>query len=192
MPEPGLRPSTRITRLHRYHEPLRLPRRPKTDHFRSPQLMVAIHHRHGSHTLPQRPCAHADSTTPAGEGGFSGRLLLHPPTAFPLWQESRLQRLNFRGLFRVHVPFGLRTCTLVSPRTSPEASAGRSLASTAPVATGRTDNSPDGTCTRWPLRPRRPLRDLTSTHVRPPFVSHCHVLVGQRRGQRPEPGCWSL
>src|SRR4029077_1419207 len=160
MPEPGLRPSTGITRFLRYHEPLRLPRRPETDHSRSPQLTVATRHRHGSRTLPQRPCAHADSTTPAEEGGFSGRLLPRPPTAFPLWQEGRLQRLNFRGLSRVHIPFGLRTCTLVSPRTSPEASAGRSLASAAPVATGRTDNSPDGTCTRWPLRPTRSLRSL--------------------------------
>src|SRR5215207_8559430 len=32
---------------------------------------------------------------------------------------------NYRGLLRVHVLFGLRFCTSVSPRTSPEASAGR-------------------------------------------------------------------
>jgi hypothetical protein len=32
--------------------------------------------------------------------------------------------------------FGLRTCTLVAPGTSPEASAGQLLAATAPVATG--------------------------------------------------------
>src|SRR3954453_9370312 len=42
----------------------------------------------------------------------------------------------------------------------PGGSSGRSLASTAPVATGRTDNSPDGTCTRWPSRPRRSRRQL--------------------------------
>jgi hypothetical protein len=143
--------------------------------------VVATHLRCGSRTLPQRPCAHADPTTPAGEDGFSGRLLPHPPTAFPLWQEGRLQRSNYRGLLRVHVPFGLRTCTLVSPRTTPEASAGRSLASTAPVATGRTDNSPDGTCTRWPLRPRRSLRSLKLSSRQPPFVPHCHPL-------RPLPG----
>src|SRR5215207_8174928 len=58
-PEPGLRPSTGITRLPRYHEPLLLPRRPEADHFRSPRLVAATHHRHGSPTLPQRPCAHA-------------------------------------------------------------------------------------------------------------------------------------
>src|SRR4029077_17805554 len=43
-PATGLRPSTGITRLLRYHEPLRLPRRPETDHFRSPQLTVATRH----------------------------------------------------------------------------------------------------------------------------------------------------
>jgi len=36
MPEPGLRPSTGFHRLPRYHEPLRLPRRPKAGHFRPP------------------------------------------------------------------------------------------------------------------------------------------------------------
>jgi hypothetical protein len=35
---------------------------------------------------------------------------------------------------------------------------GRSLASPAPVATGRADNSPDGTSTRWSSRPRRSHR----------------------------------
>src|SRR5881409_72764 len=53
---------------------------------------------------------------------------------------------------------------------------GRSLASTAPVATGRTDNSPGGTSTRWPSRPRRSLRNLNSAHVKPPFVPHCQAL----------------
>src|ERR1700759_5090118 len=98
MPEPGPRPSTGITRLLRYNEPLRLPQRPETDGFKAPRVVVATHHRHGSRTLPQRPCTHADPTTPAGEDGVSDRLLPHPPTAFPLWQEGRLQRLNFRGL----------------------------------------------------------------------------------------------
>src|SRR5215207_4256806 len=92
MPEPGLRPSTGITRLLRYYGPLRLPQRPEAGQFSPPQLVAATHHRHGSHTLPQRPSAHADPTTPAGEDELSGRLLTRPPTAFPLWQEGRLQR----------------------------------------------------------------------------------------------------
>src|SRR3954453_11549559 len=132
MPKPGLRPSTGITRLPRYLEPLRLPQRPETGRFRSPQLVVATHHRHGSRTLPRRPCAHSDSTTPAGEGGLVGRLLLRPPTAFPFWNEDRLQRETIEASSEFTC-FGLRTCTLVSPGTSPEASAGRFLTSTAPV-----------------------------------------------------------
>jgi hypothetical protein len=40
MPEPEPRPSTGITRLRRYHEPLRLPRRPEADPFRSPRLVA--------------------------------------------------------------------------------------------------------------------------------------------------------
>jgi hypothetical protein len=80
------------------------------------------------------------------------------PDGLPLLAAGSAPARNYRGLLRVHVLFGLRICTLVTPRTSPEASAGRLLASTAPVATGRTDNSPDGTCTRWSSRPRRSLR----------------------------------
>jgi hypothetical protein len=135
MPEPGPRPSTGVTRLLRYHEPLRLPQRPGADHFRSPRSVVATHRRRGSRTLPQRPCAHADSNTPAEESGFFGRLLPRPPTAFPLCQEGRLQQGTI-GAFSEFTRFGLRICTLVAPGTSPEASAGRLLASTAPVATG--------------------------------------------------------
>ena len=54
--------------------------------------MAATHHRHGSRTLPRRPSAHADSTTPAGESEISGRLLPRSPTAFPFRVEGRLQR----------------------------------------------------------------------------------------------------
>src|SRR5947208_1639091 len=98
------------------------------------------------------------------------------PDGLPLMAGGSAPARNYRGLLRVHVLFGLRICTSVAPRTSPEASGGRSLASPAPVATGRTDNSPDGTSTRWPSRPRRSLRNLSSAHVRPPFVPHCHAL----------------
>lgn len=119
--------------------------------------------------------------------GWKGQVLRSvappPSVGLPLLTGGSAPARDFRGLYRVHVPFGLRTCTLVSPRTSPEASAGRLLASTAPVATGRTDNSPDGTCTRWPSRPRRSLRDSTA-HVRPPFVPHCQPR--HRRSQAKE------
>ena len=92
MPEPGLRPSTGITRLLRYHEPLRLPQRPKAGHFRPPGWWPRPTTAMDLARCLEDLAAHADPTTPAGEGGFSGRLLPRPPTAFPFWQEGRLQR----------------------------------------------------------------------------------------------------
>ena len=95
---PQERTRTRAPSLHRHYPASSVPwapptsTRPEAGHFRPPRLMAANHHRHGSRTLPQRPSAHADPTTPAGESGFFGRLLPRPPTAFPLWQEGRLQR----------------------------------------------------------------------------------------------------
>jgi len=158
---------------------------PEAGHFRPPRLMAATHHRHGSRTLPRRPCAHADPTTPAGEDEFFGRLLPHPPTAFPLWKEGRLQRETIEACsgftcfsacalapwFRQGFPRRLQPDDLSN--------------SAAPVATGRIDNSPDGTCTRWPSRPRRSLRSLYSAHVRPPSVSHFHPNVGVLRSRGP-------
>ena len=127
--------------------------------------MAATHHRHGSRTLPRRPSAHADSTTPAGEDGLFGRLLPHPPTAFPLWQEGRLQQETFEAcsefMFFSACAFAPRLRRGLLRRLQPDDCS----SSAAPVATGRTDNSPDGTCTRWPSRPRRSLCNLVlSSH----------------------------
>jgi hypothetical protein len=160
MPEPGLRPSTGVTRLLRYHEPLRLPRRPETDRFRSPRLAGA----NPSTDVDLARClehlVHMPTPIPRLErAGSPVGCSAAPPTAFPLCQEGRLQQGTIEACSEF-TRFGLRTCTLVAPGTSPEASAGQLLTSTAPVATGRTDNSPDGTCTRWSSRPRRSRHQL--------------------------------
>ena len=150
--------------------------------------MAATHHRHGSRTLPQRPSAHADPTTPAGENGFFGRLLPRPRRPSPygrrVGSSEKLSRpaQGSRAFRPAHLHLG---CTEDFSRGF----SGRSLASTAPVATGRTDNSPGGTFTRWPSRPRRSLRNLNSAHVRPPSVSHCQPkgVLGEigSRGELP-------
>jgi hypothetical protein len=160
MPEPGLRPSTGITRLRRYYEPLRLPHGPRltiSDHpgwWLRPTTCVDL-----TRCLEDL-CAHADPTTPAGEGGLFGRLLLRPPTAFPFWQESRLQRETIEACsgFTCFSAYALapRLHRGLPRRLQPDDCS----SSAAPVATGRTDNSPDGTFTRWPSRPRRSLRNL--------------------------------
>ena len=146
--------------------------------------MDATHHRHGSRTLPRTPCAHADPTTPAGEDGLSGRLLLHPPTAFPLWQEGRLQRETIEACSGFTCfsacAFAPRLRRGFPQRLQPDDYS----SSAAPVATGRTDNSPDGTSTRWPSRPRRSLCNLeTQLTSRPPFVSHCQAIRGALKGE---------
>src|SRR4051794_6790786 len=92
---------------------------------------------------------------------------------------------NYRGLLGVHLPFGLRTCTLVAPRTSPEAPVGDLSPQLLQWLPGRIDNSPDGTCTRWPSRPRRslpyPLSTLTSFRAAlPPASSRDKGQPGDR------------
>jgi hypothetical protein len=113
-----------------------------------------------SHVASKTLSAHADPTTPAGEDGFSGRLLPRPPTAFPLWQEGRLQRETIEACSGFTCfsacAFAPRLRRGLPRRLQPDDYS----SSAAPVATGRTDNSPGGTCTRWPSRPRRSLRNL--------------------------------
>ncbi len=120
MPEPGPRPSTGITRLLRYHEPLRLPHGPRLTLSDHPGGWDATHHLCGSRTLPRKPCAHADPTTPAGESWFFGRLLPRSPTAFPLWRKGRLQRVTIEacsGFTRAFRPAHLHLgCTEDFPR----------------------------------------------------------------------------
>jgi hypothetical protein len=115
-----------------------------------------------SHVASKTLSAHADPTTPAGEDGFSGRLLPRPPTAFPLWQEGRLQRETIEACSGFTCfsacAFAPRLHRGLPRRLQPDDCS----SSAAPVATGRTDNSPGGTCTRWPSRPRRSLRNLTT------------------------------
>jgi hypothetical protein len=159
MPEPGLRPSTGVDRLLRYHEPLRLPRRPKADHFRSPgwwprpttvmdltrclkdlvRMLTPLPRLErassqvGCSLAPQRP-------SPSGRRVGSSEKLSRPAQGSSSFRPAHLH--------------------LGCSKDFPGGSSGRSLASTAPVATGRTDNSPDGTCTRWSSRPRRSRRQL--------------------------------
>ena len=128
-----------------------------------------------SHVASKTLSAHADPTTPAGKDGFFGRLLPRPPAAFPLWQEGRLQRETIEAcsgfMCFSACAFAPRLHRGLPRRLQPDDYS----SSAAPVATGRTDNSPGGTSTRWPSRPRRSFRNLSSAHVKPPSVSHCQA-----------------
>src|SRR4051812_30094710 len=165
MPEPGPRPSTGITRLPRYHGPLRLPQGPRltiSDHpgwwlrtTTSVDLARCLENRVRMLTpLPrlERTGSSIDCSPAPQRPSPSGRRV---------GSSEKLSR-PAQGSLR----FGLRTCTLVAPRTSPEAPVGDLSPQLLQWLPGRIDNSPDGTSTRWPSRPRRslpiPLSTLTS------------------------------
>lgn len=166
MPEPGLRPSTGVDRLPRYHEPLRLPRRPKADHFRSPgwwsRPTTAMDLARCLKDLVRMltPLPRLERTS--SQVGCSLALQRPSPCGRRVGSNKELS-----GPARGSSSFRPAHLHLGCPKDFPGGSSGRSLASTAPVATGRTDNSPDGTCTRWPSRPRRSRRQPVLLSSRP-------------------------
>ena len=135
MPEPGLRPSTGVNRLPRYHEPLRLPRGPRltiSDHpswwLRPTTVMDLVRclegpvrmltplprlERTGSlvgcSPAPQRP-------SPSGRRVGSSEKLSRPAQGSSAFRPAHLH--------------------LGCAKDFPRGSRGRSLASPAPVATG--------------------------------------------------------
>ncbi len=145
-----------------------------------------------SHVASKTLSAHADPTTPAGEDGFFGRLLPHPPTAFPLWQEGRLQRETIEACSGFTCfsacAFAPRLHRGLPRRLQPDDCS----SSAAPVATGRTDNSPGGTSTRWPSRPRRSLcnRQISShqTSLRVALPAHSGSRPGRIPNKRAKNG----
>ena len=185
-PELGLRPSTGITRLHRYHEPLRLPQGPRltiSDHpgwWPRPTTFVDLTRCLENLVRMLTPLPRLERTS--SRVGCSPVLRRPSPSGRRVGSSEKLSRpaqgsTSFRP---AHLHLG---CA----KDFPGGSSGRSLTSTAPVATGRTDNSPDGTFTRWPSRPRKSLRNLklssrqTSFRVALPDVLRGRSLV--RRGQ---------
>jgi hypothetical protein len=140
--------------------------------FQTTWLVVATHHRHGSRTLPRRPSAHADPTTPAGEDGFFGRLLPRPPTAFPFWQQGRLQRETIEACSG----FMCFSACAFAPRLH------RGLPQRLQGAISHLTCSSGYRANRqFPARDFHPLAletqevspSTTTSHLRPPFVPHC-------------------
>ena len=158
MPEPGLRPSTGITRLRRYHGPLRLPQGPRLTISDHPGWWPRPTTSCGSRTLPRRPCLRMLTPLPRLERtGSSVGCSPAPRRPSPYGRRVGSSEKLSRPAQGSNA-FGLRLCTLVAQGLPRRLQPDDYSRSTAPVATGRTDNSPGGTCTRWPSRPRRSLR----------------------------------
>ena len=100
---PHLRPlpSTGITRLLQYYEPLRHPAGPASP-SRGPGSMRASPPTGLPMLLPPSPSMRASVTTPAGPKRCPRRSLPPPSPAFPISQVGRLPHCPFRGLLDVH------------------------------------------------------------------------------------------
>ena len=116
VPEVRTLPSTDITRLHKYYDPLRLPPQPPV------QITVL------GLTQPRRVSPVARITFPAcrahypgGSNGCACRLLPRP-RGLPRFTGGRHPRLHFRGLLRLHSRYGPPGCSTAQGGLCHEAS----------------------------------------------------------------------
>jgi len=179
MPEPGLPPSTGITRLHRYDEPLRLPQGPRLTISDHPGWWPRPTTSCGSHTLPRRPCLRMLTPLPRLERtgslvGCSPAPRRPSPSGRRVGSNEKLSRPAQGSRAFPACAFAPR----LHRRTSPEASAGRLLE--LGCSSGYRANR------QFPGRDLHPLafetqevslQSANSAHIRPPFVSHCRVSV---------------
>ena len=103
-----LLPSTGITRLHRYCEPLRHPSRPGLSLASCQFIHTAI--TAGTSRVAYGPLRlHAVATAPAGLMELFARNT-SSTSAFPETAAGRLLHQRFRGLLSVHSRYGLQAC----------------------------------------------------------------------------------
>jgi hypothetical protein len=176
MLEPGPRPSTSITRLLRYHEPLRLPQGPRltiSDHpgwWLRPTTSVDLARCLEDLLRRLTPLPRLERTGSSVDCSSAPRR--PSPYGRRVGSSEKLSRpAQGSSAFRpAHLHLG---CAKEFPRGF----SGRSLASTAPVATGA--------YRQFPGRDLLPLAfetqevspyQLLPTHFRPPFVPHCQPL----------------
>jgi hypothetical protein len=101
-------PSTGVTRLPRYCEPLRHPSRPGRA-LASCQLIPTAITPGASRVAPDPLCLHAVANTPAGPREPHSLITLPSTSAFPrLWMGLHLH-YQFRGLLSVHSSYNLQT-----------------------------------------------------------------------------------
>jgi hypothetical protein len=106
VPEVRPLPSTGVTRLQRYYEPVRHPRRPGLS-LAGVQLGVTSH-RWGFPCCVRSPAASMSSPLPRWDPRRDRVAPLDPgTTAFPIPLLGRLPHLLFRGLRSVHACYGL-------------------------------------------------------------------------------------
>ena len=101
-------PSTGITQLQRYYEPLRHPKAPGLS-LAGFQLVVALTTPWGFPCCVRFPCVHAAATTPAQRLGVLFRSVTQPYQPSPKGLSGRPAHRPFRDLLSVHFRCGLHT-----------------------------------------------------------------------------------
>jgi hypothetical protein len=100
-------PSTGITRLHWYYEPLRHPGAPGLS--LAGVRLASLTAPRGFPCCVRFPCVHAAATTPAQRLGVSVRSVTQPYQPSPKGLSGRPAHRPFRGLLGVHSRYGLHT-----------------------------------------------------------------------------------
>src|SRR6266478_5818422 len=151
-------PSTGVTRLQRYYEPLRHPKAPSLSlaGFR----LVIADHAMGLPVLRTFSCVHAVATTPAQRLGAPFALLTPPYQPSPKGLSGRPAHCPFRGLRSVHSRYGLHTRAVTySLHANRRLQPLRYLHDCSDCF--RLERLPGGACTHWkapPLRGAHPKR----------------------------------
>ena len=148
-PEVRVLPSTGITRLQRYYDPVRLPRRPMP--FRIVEAATLV--TRGSPPLARSPVSTCRAHYPGGPVQVHLSAASPNRAAFPVLRPGQRPQLPFRGLLRLHTRHG------PSIRSAAQGGVCR-RAPIQPVAqpnrlpaTGPTDHCPDGTYTHEVIAP---------------------------------------
>src|SRR5947209_16324506 len=193
---PELRPlpSTGITRLPRYYEPLRHPRAPGLS-LAGFRLVVAPTTPWGFPCCVCFPCVHAVATTPAQRLGVLLRSFTQPYQPSPKGLSGRPAHRPFRGLLGVHSRYGLHTRAVTVYRdTLSEGFSHFVTSMTAPVASGcsgcRVGLAPTGkrrlVTAHAKTRDYRTAKPLAAT-PRIADIPSCHFALCGKAAQAPQP-----
>lgn len=142
-----LLPSTGVTRLHRYYEPLRHPKAP------GPSLagvrLVIADHALGFPVLRAPPLCTCCRHYPGAATGISLCSITQSYQPSPIWQSGRPAHRPFRGLLGVHSRYGLHTRAVTVCRDTLDRRLQPFRCLHGCSGCFRLEQLPGGACTHW-------------------------------------------
>jgi len=142
-PEVRALPSTRVTRLQRYYDPVRLPHRPAPCSTVEAATLVT----HGSPPITWLTVSTCDVHYPGGPAQVHLSAASPNRAAFPELRPGRRPQLPFRGLLRLHSRYRPSSCSTTRSGLCRRASIQPVARPNRLPATGPTDRYPDETFT---------------------------------------------